>query len=554
MEEQEQVTKTVATASRLSAKKKFLLFAGISMVNLFGLAAASIAWFNVIAKEASIDAVSGDLNVDIKKVTAYKYVYPFYEGSTEFINYDGEGQIKSYIVEDASITDAVNDDPVEFTLSKASGTCLRSPGASSPTSIYYHYQHDYSSENKDIRYFLMGDSVFTGTNSDSWSTLTSVPLSSTADASASIDNVVVSKGAKFMFFDADGLVNTSCSYFSYATNATNGRFKVVDGVIECLKSGIYSFSYVKTVNGNTPSYSLTISLSGRSDEAIIGNGIFDTTKVSIDYYGMSDIQKQQYLDEHGDPSILAYLPTAIKDQNTLVVFDVELQYKNANPITAGLKIVRNSNDSETVTDYDNDSQHLSGVTSTKNGNDIIINRNPVHASDFYAFYSIFTTTPFEDGLETQGTVADLEALENIVSPEEGDIYQVTDPGKPYRYNGSSWEDASILLTAGGKIWDALHKSPSNSLVKFHNDTDESFLTTIPFPMHLKENEDSLSIPASLNVQDSPTYHCYIGVDYDYEHMRFFMNENRLGKTYYLDRDFGFYFTGEQYLEQGGNQP
>ena len=44
------------------------------------------------------------------------------------------------------------------------------------------------------------------------------------------------------------------------------------------------------------------------------------------------------------------------------------------------------------------------------------------------------------------------------------------------------------------------------------------------------------------------YHCYIGIDYDHIFTRYFLNENRLGKTYYLYRDYGFCFTGIQVLE------
>ena len=61
----------------------------------------------------------------------------------------------------------------------------------------------------------------------------------------------------------------------------------------------------------------------------------------------------------------------------------------------------------------------------------------------------------------------------------------------------------------------------------------------------KTNSDSTLVPVSANSQ---TYHCYIAIDYDYERMQFFVNQDRVGKTYLLDRDFGFYFSAEEYLE------
>ena len=79
-------------------------------------------------------------------------------------------------------------------------------------------------------------------------------------------------------------------------------------------------------------------------------------------------------------------------------------------------------------------------------------------------------------------------------------------------------------------------------------TTRTWEKTITYDLNLKETSgedaDSTLVPAGTTSK----YHCYIGVDYDYDHIRFFFNENRLGNTYLLDRDFGFYFTSTQHLE------
>ena len=75
--------------------------------------------------------------------------------------------------------------------------------------------------------------------------------------------------------------------------------------------------------------------------------------------------------------------------------------------------------------------------------------------------------------------------------------------------------------------------------------DTTYDKTIDCTLHGKELDDSIIVEPSAS---DNIYHCYIVIEYDYEHCVYFLDKNRLGKTYYLDRDFGFHFSGIQHKE------
>ena len=124
-------------------------------------------------------------------------------------------------------------------------------------------------------------------------------------------------------------------------------------------------------------------------------------------------------------------------------------------------------------------------------------QNMLRASDFYNYYAQFTKTPY---------------------------------------------------ASSNALWAAMHRVGDANSQKFVNGS--SFDTIIDCPLNLKENDDSTVIPANdpESLADN-IYHCYISIEYDYEHSSYFLNKNRLGKTYLLDRDFGFYFFGVQRREE-----
>ena len=477
-----------------TSKTKVLKFAGLIALGVGSVAAmtaTTIAWFNVGTKDSKIKMVSGDLGVEIQKVTAYKYVYPYYKNSTEFIDYDGEGTVKPYVLEDHTIEyddQKIDDitfghDDATITLGNAtSGTYSTDLSAShSANNIYF-------SNDSELRYFLIGDATFCGDPTNEWSIKSAIAfknMGAVSDSNPAIaSHIVVSAGASFILFDKSGAAAGSCSYFPYsAINFNDTPFRINGNKITCLRSGIYNFTY-------TPgSLSITLNVVGdQKDIAAIGNNSLDPTKVTIDYAGSAD--KETY------PTINDYLPQAIYSQNTMLILDVEIKYTNANPIDAGLKVERKDVSSASIYNdagkYSNTTKNLVGYVNEQN-------RNALNASDFYGYYAVFTKTPY-----TANNPSDVPAA----------------------------------------IWNGVHRAGSAEFSKFQNDT--SYDSSIDCTLHLKEQSDSLIVPG--NIVDN-IYHCYIGIDYDYIYTRYFLFEGRLGKTYLLDRDFGFHFTGVQRLEE-----
>lgn len=470
---------------------KLLGFVLLGIGNVVAITITTIAWFGLNDKESKIQMVSGDLDVVIQKVTAYKYVYPYYKNSIEFIDYDGVGTVKNYVIEDHTLeyndqaVDEISighDDAVITLGSATSGSYSTNVnGEHSATNIYF-------SNDNDFRYFLVGDATFCGDSTKEWSINSAVafnnngPVANNNPAIAS--NVVVSAGASFILFDKQNASAGSCYYFPYTAIDNNDTpFRIDNGKLLCLRSGIYNFTY-------TPN-SLSIELKTTANQkeiAVIGNNSLDPTKITIDYAGSGD--KETY------PTINDYVAHAVYLQNTMLILDVQIKYTNANPIDAGLRIERNAANAASIYNdagkYNNTSKNLIGYVNEQN-------RNALNASDFYSYYAVFTKTPY-----------------TAASPS--DIPQA--------------------------IWTGMHREGSVEFSKFQNDT--SYDRTVECTLHLKEQTDSLVVPGDL---EDNIYHCYIGIDYDYIYTRYFLNENRLGKTYLLDRDFGFHFTGVQHLEQ-----
>lgn len=519
--------KTMKTAKGIN--KKLVALVSLALINLFAVGAVSVAWFITMSRDSKIQAFSGDLNVDIMKVTAYKQVYPFYARSTEVIDYDGDPTLKGYVVEDN--TNAAYNLPattapvsvISITSSSVSGNyVIAANSGSGPQSVRYD-------GNTNFSFFLLGDGVYTGQGTnDPWSTATAYAF---AEQNVSnkihpgLKNIVLSVGAQFTLFDVRTCVATtvgnvttySCNYYSYGTLAakeynnndelvaseSDPRFRVLteNGVtsIQCLKSGIYDFEYAPD--------SLTISLSDRDDEAIIGNNLVDPTKINIDYAAYTGpLTKDQYI------------PYAVKGQNTMVIFDVQLKFKNANPIGAGLKVYRKTeapNESifKLANRYSDTTHHLTGYQV----NDGVVTRNAMDASDFYAFYAVIA--------KEENAFAPIAAVGNT-------------PAK----------------TAAEAMWDSIHLKTddvdgnSNPLFTKFSNLGNTYEPNVQIPLHPKENTDS-SVIGATDPAIGSTYHCYIGVEYDYDHLKFFMDGNRLGKRYLLDRDFGFYFSGTQLKTQ-----
>lgn len=505
---------------------KFICMISLLVVNIAVVVVSTIAWFGVTNDEAKIQMVSGDVNVKIRKVSAYKYVYPFYPGSAEFIDYNTDGIIKKYTIEDHTIEyNSQNIDDITINSNSPTviplGTQNRSYSTiSSPSASDFN---GFSATNincpasSPFSYYLLGDKVFSGDNQQ-WSTTSGIAFASNKeideDNSVTISNVVVSAGARFVLFDK---TTTSAGYVDYMTygtsiNNSNGPFKVLveTGVgtsILCLKSGVYTFTYSLGA--------LTITLQNRRD-AIIDNNILDPTLISIDYAG--SVNKTNPEADDYFPTLYSYVPEAVYNQNTMVILDVELDYRNVNPIKAELTIERNSTplarsmfnlvdlddpaNSELESRYEDTRENLRGYLPSDNSESLY----NLYASDFYSFYAVFTQTPFASAETLWGTEL-----------------------APSLHKRTDYEVES-----------------TKQFVKFENGDEYDY--SIPCPLHTKEVGDSLIIqPSNDEDNDYDFYHCYICIDYDYEYTRYFLNENRLGKTYLLFRDFGFCFIGTQEL-------
>ena len=487
-----------------------LKYVGIGLLavgNITSVVMATMAWFNLNSRDSQIDMVSGDLDVEVRKVVAYKYVYPYYQNSTEFIDYDSEGTVKKYVLEDHELEfdgDDVDDisitsDNATITLgTKAAGTTTTSSASASSSNIYIP-SANYAPE---FRYYLVGDDVFSGV-ADSWSLPAAHAFGLREDVAnnkpAILDNVVVSAGSSFRLLETLEITQTGQKTYLYnyfplnSITEASSAFRIVDDNDDeigdrllCLRSGIYSFSY-------TPN-SLEITLHTRDDGAkkdisVIVNNSLDPTKVSIDYAGSVD--KDDY------PTIESYMNQAIYDQNTSLILDVILNFKNANEVDASLKIERTDASSASIFNladkYADTTHNLVGYVDENN-------QNMLRASDFYNFYAQFTKTPY---------------------------------------------------ATADAVWASMHRVGDTNSQKFINGT--TYDKEIDCTLNLKEANDSTVVAA--NNPDSGLdniYHCYICIDYDYEHNTYFLDKNRLGKTYLLDRDFGFHFFATQHKEEAGD--
>lgn len=476
--------------------------------NATAISIATLAWFNMDSRKSKIDMVSGDLDVEINTVTAYKYVYPYYKNSTEFIDYDSEGIVKKFVLEDHTLeydsTDVDNitissDDATIELGTKETGTSTTTAASATSTNIYIPTAN-YVPE---FRYYLVGDDLFSGV-SDSWSLPAAYAFglreNVTNEKHAVLDNIVVSAGSSFRLLEALEVIQAGqktylYNYFPLEDIAeSSSAFRIIDDDDDdvgdrllCLRSGIYSFTY-------SPDY-LEIELhtrdaGARKDISVITNNSLDPTKVSIDYAGSVD--KTDY------PTIESYMSHAVYDQNTSLILDVELNFKNASEVDASLEVERSDSDSSSIFNLTN---KYADTTHNLVGYVDDAHQNMLRASDFYNFYAVFTKTPY---------------------------------------------------ASTSAIWTALHRVSDSNSQKFAN--GETYDKKIDCTLNLKESNDSTVIPA-INPNSGATniYHCYIVIEYDYEHSTYFLDKNRLGKTYLLDRDFGFHFFGVQHKEESGDQ-
>ena len=495
------------------SKKTIGLFA-LVFGNLISIFAISIAWFGAASstRDSEVQMVTGDLNVKVNKVTAYKYMYPFYKNSTSYVDYDATGSINSYVIENNGHDDDLNMDYPDITATASETTITLGSqanghistdgtGVLSETLIHYP-RYD------DFRYYVVGDSVFCGDANLAWSTNGSVPFNEKADPTNQnpvvVSNVLISAGSKFIIFDRKTVDNSTCKYLTYASvNTENSPFVILnydeeDGygpigegddygtVLKCVKSGVYTISYTGS--------SLTITR--QTVSSVISNNSADATLVKFKYDGNPTIQHDYTLSE--------YMAEQVNEQNTMLILDVELDYQNVNKVRAGLRIERDTSKSSiAITNktngYSNTTDYLTNST--------------VNASDFFSFYSVFVSA--EDAFDASSTDATVNEL---------------------------W----LAMHKQSDIKDTIDQVESPAFTKFGSSQYDQFVDC-----RLHNADLSFASPSSLEIEPSNVpniYHCYIGIEYDCDYTTFFTDHNRLGKTYDLARDFYFHFTGVQVTE------
>ena len=255
--------------NKLSSKTKIIAMTSLTIVTLFSAFCASFAWFRVIHPNTDVIATAGNLDIRLTRLSAYRYVYPFFEGSNTYIDYSKEGKVKEFVLSDT--------DSSENTLPKAETTTELGE------SLY-----------------LVGDKSFLGYEETDTEFLPSSGLkffTSTDGNTYTISDFTLSSGSIFAIKDSEGK-NLKVPL------TENKSIQSLDmGYYKATEAGIYDFRIQK--NGSAVSF--TISKKSRDDNAILGMTVFDPT------YALLKGEKGA---------------TAIYNQNTCLIFDITLDVEN----------------------------------------------------------------------------------------------------------------------------------------------------------------------------------------------------------------------------------
>ncbi len=243
---------------------------------------ASFAWFLVVNPNSKLDTVSGDMSISFNKVSAERYVYPFYAQSNSFIDYSKDGSVKEYVLSDSNptfTTDAI--------------TVSNTPSASSNT-----------------KYYLVGNRAFVGLSDVSdFDFANAYILSASTDGlTFTAKDVTLSAGSQFVIVNQNGVIQELYSSSNPLVNGieydtTNHSYKV--------KTAMMVNFELKTADSTTETMSLKIEKESREDSAILGMTLFDPTLAKL----------------NGQDSADKY-PEAIYDQNTCLVYKVDVKVKS----------------------------------------------------------------------------------------------------------------------------------------------------------------------------------------------------------------------------------
>ena len=255
--------------NKISSKAKIVAMTSLTLATLFSAFVASFAWFSLIQPNTDVVLAAGNLEVNLYRLSAYRYVYPFFEGTSTYIDYSKEGKVKETVLMDAS-------DDSEKTLPETETT----------------------SEATDSLY-LVGDDRFLGYDGSDFSTSDGLKFQRSIDGmSYEIHDFTLSSGSVFAVKNSDG-ENLSLSLDE------DGKIKELgNGYFKAEEAGIYDFKIQKKEDGSS---SFSVSGKEREDNAILGMTLFDPTYALLE--GKEGAQ-------------------AIYSQNTCLIFDVTLEVKN----------------------------------------------------------------------------------------------------------------------------------------------------------------------------------------------------------------------------------
>lgn len=255
---------------KFSKKGRVILLTSLTIFVLFTTCIASFAWFMTVSPTTPLETISGSMDISIKKVSAYRYVYPYFNSSDTYIDYTQNGNVKEVVMKDSQIKEMGN---------------LPSQ-ASKPKN--------------DKNYYLIGNSTFLGDGTKEYSLDTGLTFFSKLDNSYQISDVIISAGSIFGVSNGNG--NILLKNEGNVTGMEEFTFK--DGFLQAKTAGRYSLTLTFDDGGSAK---LKIEKTKRTDDAILSMTLFDPTYAKL--YSSN-------------------VATAIKDQNTLLVYDVTLDVKN----------------------------------------------------------------------------------------------------------------------------------------------------------------------------------------------------------------------------------
>ncbi len=434
---------------RTSGYRKNLIIATcMSIFTLVATMCATFAWFMIPKPNASLDTISGDMSITVDKLSAYRYVYPYYKDSNSYIDYSidpttkkDKGQLKQFV-----ITDTTEINPLE------TAPTIPEDESFTKTALYLVGDHTYLGENTSTEFSLSSGLIFS---------------SSTDALTFTIEDVTLSVGSHFTVARNDSTI------VSFTGFADTDDIVYSNNHFTCRKAGLYDVRITKSSADADATYSISITKNSRDDESIFGMTLFDPTYALL----------------NGTQNDVKGRADAIYDQNTCLIYDVEISVKNqTRDFTLSLDVKRQELQSEdgkiTDTSYD---------------------------------LSRYVTYRYKKH-ETGDTVSALFSS-TFHAKKDNEIYNKPDS---YTENTSSNDDSTT--TSDMKV------------LTFDNRTDTSISL---FSNEGPESHDS----------ETTKFHFYIAVDYSPVAVSHFFEESQLSKTYDLIRDYTFYFSSTQVVNE-----